>query len=88
VLGGLLGLRHPDLAVVVLADHGRVEGADRSRVVELEHRLVVGVGIRDLVIDDGVEESGLVGHAGSLRRLGVLDRPQAARLRGRIILVG
>ena len=47
VLGRLRGLRDPDLAVSFLADHRRVEGPDRARGVEVEHGLVVGLGIRD-----------------------------------------
>jgi hypothetical protein len=56
VLGRLLGLRHPDLAVVVLADHSRVEGPNRPGGVEVEHGLVVRLGIGDLVVDGGVQE--------------------------------
>ena len=67
VLGRLLGLRHADLAVLLLADHRRVEGPDRAGGVEVEHGLVVGLGIRDLVVDGGVEEHWPVGHAASFR---------------------
>jgi hypothetical protein len=56
VLGRLLGLRHPDLAVVFLSDHRGVEGPDRSRGVEVEHGLVVSLGVIDLVVDGGVQK--------------------------------
>ena len=38
VLGRLLGLGHPDLAVVFLADRRRVEGSDRAGGVEALRR--------------------------------------------------
>ena len=55
-----------DLAVLVLADHRRVEGPDRARGVQVEHRLVVGLGVGDVVVDRGVEEHRSVGHSASL----------------------
>ena len=54
------------LPSVLLSDHRRVEGPDRSGGVEVEHGLVVGLGVRDLVVDGGVEKYGSVGHRGSL----------------------
>ena len=74
VLGRLLGLGHPDLAVVLLADHRRVEGPDHAGGVEVEHGLVVGLGVRDLVVDGGVEKHGSVGHAASLGAMRSDDR--------------
>ena len=65
VLGRLLGLGHPDLAVLLLADHRGVEGPDRPGGVEVEHGLIVGLGVSDLVVDGGVEKHGSVGHAAS-----------------------
>ena len=56
VLRRLLGLRHPDLAVVFLSDHRGVEGPDRPGVVEGEHGLVVSLGVVDLVVDGGVQK--------------------------------
>ena len=66
VLGRLLGLRHPDLAVVFLSDHRGVEGPDRAGGVEVEDGLVVGLGVVDLVVDGGVEKYWSVGHVASL----------------------
>ena len=37
VLRRLLGLGHPDLAIVLLADHRRVERPDRPRGMQVEH---------------------------------------------------
>ena len=38
-----------------------------ARGVQVEHGLVVGLGVSDLVVDGGVEKHGSVGHAASFR---------------------
>ena len=82
VLRRLLGLRHPDLAVVLLTDHRRVEGPDRTRGMQVEHGLVVGLGVVDLVVDGGVEKHRSVGHVVPFQQYRCLVRRLPVELRG------